>query len=100
MKGILWLGTKNNGISCMNTRTGSIVNYRNNEYDFQSLSNDGVDKIYKDRVGNIWVGTEGGGISVYFPNAARFKHFHKDIANDNLFQSNTVFGILQDKKGL
>ncbi len=99
-KGALWVGSKNSGISCVNNRNGSVVNYRNNQYDIQSLSNDGVNDIYKDQEGNMWVGTEGGGVSVYFPNAARFKHFHKDIKNDNAFQSNTVFGILQDKEGL
>ena len=99
-KGFLWMATKNSGISLLNQHSGSIVNYKFNEYDFQSLSSNGINCVYKDKQGNIWIGTEGGGVSVYFPDAVRFKHFRKNILNEKDFQSNTIFGILQDRDGL
>lgn len=99
-KGALWIGTKHSGIVIISRYFGRQGHYRYNEYDFQSLGNDAVNVVYKDRQGNIWIGCEAGGVNVHFPNAARFKHYHKDITNEKEFQSNTVFGIMQDKEGL
>lgn len=98
--GILWIGAKSGGVSCLNQKTNKVVSYRFNENDVQSLARDGVNSIYKDNEGSIWIGTEGGGVSTYFPNAIRFKHYRKDASNEKYFQSNTIFSILQDKSGL
>ena len=99
-KKVLWIATKSEGIFCYRKNENIFSHFRNNDYDFQSLSNDVVNCIYMDKQNNIWIGTEAGGINVYFPNAARFKHYHKDITNENEFQSNTIFSITEDREGL
>jgi signal transduction histidine kinase/ligand-binding sensor domain-containing protein/AraC-like DNA-binding protein len=58
-----WLGTRN-GLSILDPETKTFTNYQSDEYDDSSLSENSVRTILKDRAGNMWLGTFGGGLNL------------------------------------
>jgi len=65
-KGNYWLASKGNGLFKM-TPAGdgfSIVNYRHDADDPNSLSDDNIYQTVEDNDGNLWVATYGGGVNV------------------------------------
>lgn len=62
-KGRAWIGTKNNGLFLKDTN-GSIINFRHDPSNRNSLPGDRVEDITSDREGRIWVGTYGGGLAL------------------------------------
>jgi ligand-binding sensor domain-containing protein len=57
----LWIGTMNNGIYVYSRKDGSLRNFKKTN----GLSNNHVRTIKADYWDNIWIGTSGGGISVF-----------------------------------
>jgi len=60
----LWLGSGPDGIYKFNTQTNQFVNnFRNNKFDPSSICSDNVVSLYMDKMGNLWCGSFGNGIS-------------------------------------
>ncbi len=57
--GYLWLAT-NKGLQRVNPKTNQIVTYRADPSQPGSLSNNNILSIYKDRMGNLWIGMRPG----------------------------------------
>ena len=64
-----------------------------------SLSNDMVRTIFKDRSGTIWVGTYGGGLNKFDWRRKKFRH-HRNITTDpNSINDNNVWSLLVSRSG-
>lgn len=59
----LWIGTYSGGIDCLDLKTGVFKNYKNDGKPGSLLTNS-VYALYRDRRGDIWVGTPWG-INIY-----------------------------------
>ena len=58
----LWMAT-DEGIVLYHISTGTAAIIRNDPDDPSSLSSDHVRAVFRDRSGNMWIGTEGGGLN-------------------------------------
>ncbi len=107
-KGKIWFGGGNNGdhgLDCYDPRTGETTYYRYNKKDSTSLSSNNINAIYQDHSGNIWVGTDGGGICKFDPATGKFTRY--PYIRNNLFNHNNhgalddalVYFIVEDKNG-
>ena len=78
-------------------RIGADQWYRYNSKDNNSLSNDNVYLIYRDRKGRMWIGTFGGGLNlaVKTGNGYQFKHFFQDSYGEK-----RVRVIQEDRNGM
>ena len=97
--GNIWLGTNGGGINVIRHGSGQVDEYvldASKPNDASTPSNNFIRAFEEDNEGNIWVGTIGGGISVYNPASNKFSYFNK--ANSGL-PSNYVLSIMQDTKG-
>jgi ligand-binding sensor domain-containing protein len=67
-EGNLWLGSTE-GLFCMKSNPESriinLVHYQHNPLDKQSLSINQVKSLFVDDNGDLWIGTENGGINVF-----------------------------------
>ena len=63
------------------------------------LQDDGIYSLYIDPQGNVWVGTEAGGVSKYSPGLIRFKHIQAEKSSDNSLLANGIFSIEEDSSG-
>ncbi len=105
--GDIWVGT-NSGLNRFRKRNKKrtfkknerISQYQHNESITSSLSNNIVNSIHQGKSGLIYIGTEGGGLSIFSKRTARFTHYQNDITDNNSIVSNTVLSIYDDKLGI
>lgn len=98
--GNFWVGGRR-GLWLFNENLEFKEHFTSNEDDF-SLSFDVVRSIYQDKKGNIWVGTDGGGLNRIFRNNDgnyAFEVFQYDAKNRQGLNHNMVLSITEDKDG-
>ena len=105
--GNLWIGTEF-GLNKYEKKarkegTATFVEFKNDPNNKASLSNDQLTSIFQDEIGNLWIGTFGGGLDriaadeVNNPNP-RFERFTND-SSKNSISDNYVNVVAQDKEG-
>lgn len=72
LDGKLYFATEGGGLSVLDTTTWRFTNYKNNPQNPNSLSDDFVRYLYKDKSNRIWIGTIGGGINIIDPQKQDF----------------------------
>jgi signal transduction histidine kinase/DNA-binding response OmpR family regulator/streptogramin lyase len=93
----MWLGTFSGGVN--------FVKERNFQHKFKnvsatnSLSSNTVSSFCEDDFGNIWIGTDGGGLNVYNKKKDVFTYFKHDPNDKNSISSNVITSIKKDSKG-
>ena len=90
-QGNLWLGT-NRGLNRFNPETGEFKLYLHSSSDTSSLGNNRVLSLLEAVDGKIWIGTEGGGVSVLNQETQTFTN----ISSVNGLPDNVINGIIQD----
>jgi signal transduction histidine kinase/ligand-binding sensor domain-containing protein/DNA-binding response OmpR family regulator len=89
----IWFITYDNGLIGKNKKTNKWVKYSVNG-EPNSISSNKIISVFDDHAGNLWLGTEGGGLNCFNINNKTFKVF-----NEQHGVSPIVYGILQDDKG-
>lgn len=91
---VLWVGTATNGVFQLKIPGGEIQSYSHYKAGESSgLIVNRIKCIIEDVRGNIWVGTQGGGLARFNGN-----RFVSPIELD-LLPSKTIYGICEDKQG-
>lgn len=88
--GILYVGHVHEGFSILNTNERRARNFRHNPLLRNSLPGNDVHCVYKDKIGNIWVGTDKG-LALFDPVSENFISF----AHSSGTLSNSIFDIRQ-----
>ncbi|MBG6233876.1 signal transduction histidine kinase/ligand-binding sensor domain-containing protein/DNA-binding response OmpR family regulator [Pedobacter sp. CAN_A7] len=97
--GLVWIGTNGGGINLyhpVNGRIEKLINNPVNALDPNRLSHPVIRALEEDGEGNMWIGSFGGGISVYNAKKKRFSFYTKD---KNGLPSDYVTSIYKDSKG-
>ncbi len=63
-QGVLWIGTRENGLVRFDQKSGRFVSIRADPGNVNALSSDAIASLMEDKLGRLWVCTQGGGISV------------------------------------
>lgn len=84
----LWIGTLNNGLYLFSQKDGTLKNYQTSN----GLSNNHVKCIASDYWENVWIGTSGGGVSI-FQNSPFVAYYTSSGLN-----ANYVYAVLNTKK--
>lgn len=95
--GNLWVGT-HSGLFIIDELQGKTVSLKRDPLSAYLLSDNVVEKIYKDREGGIWVATNFGGIN-YLPNYDVEFERYTSLSNGNSISSQLVRDLIEDKKG-
>jgi signal transduction histidine kinase/ligand-binding sensor domain-containing protein/DNA-binding response OmpR family regulator len=88
--GILYIGHVHEGFSILYIKEKRAKNFRNNPLQINSLPGNDVHCVYRDKTGNIWVGTDKG-LALFDPVKEDFISFSKN----NSTLSNCIFDIRQ-----
>ncbi|MFC2088938.1 two-component regulator propeller domain-containing protein, partial [Calditrichota bacterium] len=95
-KGFMWFGTE----SGLNKFDGyKFTVYAKDPNDSTSLSNNSVFALHEDTLGNIWIGTIGGGLNIFDRKTERFKIFKYNPDDPKTICSNFINTIYQDNQG-
>src|SRR5439155_20610148 len=81
------------GLYCYDPATGKIINYRYRQNDSTSLSNNDVTYICEDHSGDMWIGTNRGGICRLDRHSQTFTRFPFIINDQTILDSS---GTLDD----
>lgn len=82
---ILWLGTENEGIINYHPDKRNMTNYKFDEHNPKSISDNFVISINEDNIGNIWIGTYSGGLNKFNREKEIFERFSlKEGLHDNI----------------
>ncbi|HET7003400.1 MAG TPA: two-component regulator propeller domain-containing protein [Puia sp.] len=98
--GLLWIGTGNAGIYTFDPRQKKFVDhFRNETLDPFSICSDNIISIYFDRVGNVWCGSYGKGVSyAHVENNFFSKHLSKSEM-DHWKKENNISWLGPDLQG-
>jgi ligand-binding sensor domain-containing protein/serine phosphatase RsbU (regulator of sigma subunit) len=98
--GIEWTGelSSGTGLKRFDTTTGQSTIFKHDPDNPHSLSDDKVYSIYRDRSGNLWIGTFNG-LNRYDEKSGRFFHYKNDPDDTNSIADNWVWPIYEDSRG-
>lgn len=107
--GNIWIGTWGGGLNkilkksiprLLEGKTFKIFNYSKNDMEENSLTNNIVQAINEDQLGNLWIGTENG-LDFFNRKNNSFIHFKHNPNNENSISDNRVQSncILEDRDG-
>lgn len=91
--GFIWVGTKN-GLSRYDGTSFKVFNQRNS-----AISSDDISSLKIDRKGHLWIGTIGGGVSIYNPVKNSFVIYNHNIGDETSISSDDVHTVYEDSKG-
>lgn len=94
-EGFMWFGTQD-GLNRYDGYTFKI--FRHDPQDTTSIPNEWIHSLYKDRNGNLWVGTDGGGLCKWIPDESGFKTI-AITTNYNVRSRYPVKAIIEDSAG-
>jgi diguanylate cyclase (GGDEF)-like protein len=102
--GVLWIGTRQ-GLFSLLPGQGPFRRYRSAPGDPKGLHGDLVRRVYVDRGGILWVGTDGGGLHRILPRSdaaepPRFRWIHHDRKEPGSMASDAVESIFEDRSGV
>ncbi|MEE8077689.1 MAG: ATP-binding protein, partial [Pseudomonadales bacterium] len=83
----------------MDPATGDISTYRHDDSDPNSLGADGVMTVFEDHQGNLWIGTYGGGVSLFDRETETFRRYDHDPNDPTSLSDSRASAILQDTEG-
>lgn len=96
--GKIWIGGDLRGLIRIDFENQIYHNFPNNPQDNNTLLSNNVSCLYKDRDGNIWIGTDKG-VSMYAHKYNSIRHYRK-IPDANSPVSDHITALLQDHNGL
>ncbi|NOQ24145.1 MAG: PAS domain-containing protein [Bacteroidales bacterium] len=97
-QGMIWLGTAD-GLSVFDPEKKTFLNYRHEESNPHSISNNHITALYEDMKGNILIGTENG-LNFYTNHDKGFTRFQDKVNHTNSLSNNYIRSILQDSHGV
>ena len=96
--GLLWIATIGEGLLQYNPDQQHFVQYRNHPEDPNSIAEDDVNTLFKDRGGNLWLGLKLGA-NVFRPAAPLFESFQHQGDDPDGLSSDFVSAIYDDSNG-
>jgi ligand-binding sensor domain-containing protein/signal transduction histidine kinase len=90
--GTIWAGSFNDGLFSFRLGERGYKNFRNEHRVAGSLPNNTVNCIFQDSKKNLWITTDGGGLSLYDKKTGSFKSY----TVENGMPGNFLFNILED----
>ncbi|HEY5463193.1 MAG TPA: two-component regulator propeller domain-containing protein [Hanamia sp.] len=107
-EGLVWCegaSSLRQGLYCYDPKTGKTRFFSNNKKDSTSLSDNYVTSLLEDHLGNIWVGTNSGGICRFnrqSQNFTRYPYIKNNgfiTQNHGALDNESVLSIYEDKNG-
>lgn len=97
LNGMLWIGTNGNGLFQYHPVLKTVKRFTTNQGS-AGISGNVIKSILCDHLGNIWVGTENGGVNLLKSNSDRFLHYENDLRNPSSFSQKTASCLFEDSQ--
>lgn len=105
--GTLWIGTYGGGLNRYIPPShdfldspARFVHFNKSANKQGGLSDNRVLDIYEDNSGTLWIGTDGGGLTIFNREKNLFLHYQNDRLNPGSISSNHINSIYEDRSGV
>lgn len=108
-EGRIWIGTENKGLSLMKFRDDNssqpyFINFTHDPNKEKSISEGAIRAILDDGKGNLWIGTENGGLDIlnlgkFNQGNYHFAHYRNNIDDETSISYNSIYSLFQDDQG-
>lgn len=96
----LWIATNGNGLFRYNTKDNTIKHFSKDEKAYgQTINNNVITKLYTEGK-KVWIGTDGGGVNLYFQDKKNFNYYMYDFGNEFSISDNSVTDIQPGLNGV
>ena len=95
----IWMGYFNSGVAVSDKLYDKFKDIKSLPNKNNSLTIPSVSSVVKDKTGNLWISTDGGGIDIYNPINAKITHINKE--NNTVYSglnSNYIVSLFLDSK--
>lgn len=99
-KNILWVGTLGGGLDKFDIIQEKFTHYKHDPQNPNSLSDNRVMAILKDRRDVLWIGMLGGGLDKFDLETGQFTHYLHEPSDPNSLGSNDVISLFEDRTGI
>ncbi len=93
-----WIGTER-GLVRYDSESNTYFQYKSDKGDESTVGANAVYSIFKDSLGDVWIGAWDGGLSRYVRETDSFIRYKHDPEDEDSISSDNVFSILEDPKG-
>lgn len=90
---VVWIGTWGTGLHLFNLENKKVVRYNTNN---SNIVNDYIHKIFEDKKGGVWIGTQNG-LNFFNTKNNQFEQVER-VKELNVFKNNRIFDILEDEE--
>ena len=93
--GFIWFGS----LTGLHRYDGhQIINYYHQDSNANSVASGGVTNLLFDKNGQLWVGTEGGGLSIFDPDSQNFTNINS-VSAPHKISDDLILSLLEDSRG-
>ncbi len=97
--GNIWVGTENEGLFYLNTKTGSAKQYLRDSRKPLGLPSNSIWSLFVDDFGTVWIGSYDKGLFKIDPYEEKFTKLYQNNPYTNSLSHNVVSSFAQDKNG-
>ena len=95
----IWIGTTT-GVYAFDTRDQKLTHYQHQPNNPFSLPTNNIHKMYNDASGNIWIGSDSEGLSMFIPEKKEFITYQYNFKDPQTICGNTVNAIYRDRQNI
>ncbi len=95
----IWVSNYPYGVYFYNFTTKEFSSFQHNPLDINTISNNNVRQILKDKNENLWIATRNG-LNLLKKGSDSFIHFFYEENNPASISSNIIYSMLEDKDGI
>jgi ligand-binding sensor domain-containing protein/serine phosphatase RsbU (regulator of sigma subunit) len=98
----VWLAVYETSLDVFDRTSAKFEHYTPNDRDPYAFASHQPKCIFRDRNGNMWVGTNGKGVQVYFTSTSNITHIRRSErpgVGDNTLQSSSIMSVMEDSRG-
>ncbi|MCV9388955.1 two-component regulator propeller domain-containing protein [Reichenbachiella ulvae] len=94
----IWIGTDGMGLFLLN-QEGKLTNYQKDDQNQRSLSSNVIRCMFRDRQGDIWLGTYLGGVNYFNKKNNLFAHYRNSSCDETTLSHNVVLSFTENEDG-